>query len=97
MSQENVEFVEGLFAGTQAMDKQALLAALDQWDEYELEVERVVDCGERCAKGRRPARLTAGGGIEPPPPGPKPGVLPLDDPAPTGQIIRRSSEAAKVG
>jgi ketosteroid isomerase-like protein len=87
MSQENVEFVEGLFAGTQAMDKQALLAALpefieqlcdpeiewiedpqradgrtyhghqgvresweqwfDQWDEYEFEVERIVDCGER--------------------------------------------------
>ena len=26
-------------------------------------------------------QLAAGGGLEPPPPGPEPGVLPLDDPA----------------
>jgi ketosteroid isomerase-like protein len=30
MSQENVEFVEGLFAGAAGMDKQALLAALPE-------------------------------------------------------------------
>jgi ketosteroid isomerase-like protein len=86
MSQENVDFVKSLFAASDGMDKQALLAALpefleqicdpeiewiedpqradgrvyrghegvresweqwfDQWDKYEFEIERVVDCGE---------------------------------------------------
>lgn len=86
MSHENVEFIEGLFAGAASMDKQALLALLpdlipqvadpaiewiedpiradgriyrghegvlaswtqwlEQWEEYETEVEQVVDCGD---------------------------------------------------
>lgn len=87
MSQENVEFLEGLFAGATDMDKQALLDALpelipqmcdpniewvedprraerriyrghegvresfERWlenfEEYEFEVERMVDCGDK--------------------------------------------------
>ncbi len=87
MSRENVEFLEGLFAGAKEMDKQALLDALpeliaeacdpeiewvedprradrrvyrghegvresfERWlenfDEYEVEVERMVDCGDK--------------------------------------------------
>ena len=87
MSQENVEFLEGLFAGAADMDKQALLDALpefipqmcdpeiewiedprradrrvyhghegvresfERWLEnfeaYEWEVERIVDCGDK--------------------------------------------------
>ena len=86
MSRENVEFLEGLFAGAADMDKQALLEALpvlipqmcdpeiewiedprradrrvyhghegvrasfERWlenfEEYEWEVERIVDCGD---------------------------------------------------
>jgi uncharacterized protein len=87
MSQENVEFLEGLFAGAAEMDRQALLDALpelipqscdpeiewvedprradrrvyhghdgvreswERWlesfDEYGVQVERMVDCGDR--------------------------------------------------
>jgi ketosteroid isomerase-like protein len=87
MSHENVEFLEGLFAGATDMDKQALLDALpelipqmcdpdiewmedprradrriyrghegvresfERWlenfEEYEFEVERMVDCGDK--------------------------------------------------
>jgi ketosteroid isomerase-like protein len=87
MSQENVEFLEGLFAGAKGMDKQALLDALpeliaqtcdpeiewvedprradrrvyrghegvresfERWlenfDEYGVEAERMVDCGDK--------------------------------------------------
>jgi len=87
MSQENVEFLEGLFAGAADMDKQALLAALpdlipqmcdpdiewledprradrrtyrghkgvresfERWlenfEEYGVELERIVDCGDK--------------------------------------------------
>jgi ketosteroid isomerase-like protein len=86
MSQENVDFIRNLFAGTASMDKQALLAALpdlipqvadpaiewiedptradsrvyrghegvlaswkqwlEQWHEYDWEIDRLVDCGE---------------------------------------------------
>ena len=86
MSQENLEFVESLLAGTANMDKRVLLAALpeliaqtcdpdiewvedpqradggvyrghdgvresfegwlEQWEEYGIEAERFVDCGE---------------------------------------------------
>jgi ketosteroid isomerase-like protein len=87
MSQENVEFLEGLFAGAADMDKKALLEALpelipqmcdpeiewvedprradrrvyhghegvresfERWlenfEEYQWEVERITDCGEK--------------------------------------------------
>jgi ketosteroid isomerase-like protein len=87
MSRENVEFLEGLFAGAKEMDKEALLGALpeliaqacdpeiewvedprradrrvhrghegvresfERWlenfDEYGVEVERMVDCGDK--------------------------------------------------
>lgn len=87
MSRENVEFLEGLFAGATAMDKHALLDALpdliaetcdpdiewvedprradrrvyrghqgvseswERWlenfDDYGVEIERMVDCGEK--------------------------------------------------
>ncbi len=87
MSQENVELIEGLFAGAADLDKQALLDALPQliaqtcdaeiqwveaperadrgvyqghegvreswerwlenFDQYDVEVERMVDCGEK--------------------------------------------------
>jgi ketosteroid isomerase-like protein len=86
MSQENVEFVEGLFGGATSMDKQELLAALpaliahtcaediewiedprpadgtihrghagvresweawlEQWDNWEGEIEQTLDCGD---------------------------------------------------
>ena len=86
MSQENVDFVEGLFAAGEGMDKQSLLAILpvfieqtcdpeiewiedpqradgrtyrghegvresweqwlEQWEEWDFEVERIIDCGE---------------------------------------------------
>lgn len=86
MSRENVEFLEGLVAGTGVMDKETLRAVLpdliaqacdpdiewvedpqradgqvhrghegvrrswerwmENWDEYETEVERFVDCGD---------------------------------------------------
>jgi ketosteroid isomerase-like protein len=45
MSQENVEFVKGLFAGAEGIDKQALLAALPQFLEQicDPEIEWIED------------------------------------------------------
>ena len=102
MSQENAEFVEGLFRAADGMDKQELLAALPQliaeicdpeiewiedplradarvhrghdgvreswerwvegFDEFSVELERVVDCGENVfVVGREQARGATSG------------------------------------
>lgn len=103
MSQENVKFLEGLFAGAAGMDKRALLDALpdlipqmcdpeiewvedprradrrtyrghegvresfERWlenfEEYEFEVERMVDCGDKVlVLAREEARGSLSGG-----------------------------------